>query len=238
MVDKSTYYNMTQQPPIQSVRPECEKYFKVLKKYYKGRDPSHGWKHVTKVCANAMFICKYENITNERDIKIILVSALGHDIWDHKYVSSISEEIFKKRFDKDLMELGFLAADRDLIVRIIDNISFSKEYLMRQNGETFNLEVPEERLRNIVSDADKLEALGKVCIERMIDYEIHAKKTKAQNIQAHISHIKTHCREKLYRLVEDKYIKTTTGVELAQPLVFEMKNIVENELILENFIKD
>ena len=224
--------------PQEPVLAQHKKYFNTLEKYYTGRDYSHGWEHVTRVCANALFICKYENITNERDIKIIIVSALGHDIWDHKYVGKHLIEPIKQEFDNDMSNMGLLAADRDLIMRIIDNISFSKEFAMRQRGETFDLEVPEERLRDIVSDADKLEALGIICIERMIEYELHIQNTKVQNIQAHINHIKSHCQDKLYRLIEDKYIKTITGVELAQPLMAQMKNIVDNELRLEAFIKN
>ena len=209
-----------------------------MKKYYQGRDVSHGWDHVKRVLDNAMFICKYENITDERDLKIIVIASLGHDIWDHKYITPALAISIKHMFNIDLEKSGVLGADRDLIIRIIDNISFSNESAMRISGKSFDLEVPEERLRDIVSDADKLEALGEICIKRMIDYKIHIKKNQQVDIKEHVMHIKKHCRERLYILIEEKYIKTNTGIELAHPLMDDMKNIVENDLRLESFIKN
>ena len=213
---------------------DYEKYYKTIEKYYSGRDYSHGWEHVTKVCENALLICKYENISCERDIIIIILASLGHDIWDHKYVSEYFIDEIKRCFDNDMLEMGILAADRELIIRIIDNISFSKEFIMRQNGKEFDLEVPEERLRNIVSDADKLEALGVICIQRMIEYDIHIKNT--HNIQAHFNHIKSHFQNKLSILIDEKYIKTQTGIRLAKPLMTQMKDIIDNDKTLEEFI--
>jgi HD superfamily phosphodiesterase len=212
-------------------------YFKLMKKYYKERDISHGWLHVQQVLENAMFICKYENITNERDIKIIVIASLGHDIWDHKYITPALSISIKHMFNIDLERNGVLGADRDLIIRIIDNISFSNESALRISGKSFDLEVPEERLRDIVSDADKLESLGETCIKRMIDFEIHFNKNQPVDIKRNMTCIKKHCRERLYILIEEKYIKTNTAIELAQPLMDKMKNIVENDLLLESFIK-
>ena len=210
--------------------------WKILKKYYKGRDESHGWEHVQEVALNALHIARCENINNDRDTTIIVVSALGHDIWDHKYVDPRLERIIKRMFNTDLQSLGILAADRDLITRIIDCISYFKEYEMRKNGESFDLEVPEEKLRNIVSDADKLEALGKVCIRRMIEYEIKKKNSTA--LEDHVFHIKQHCNEKLYLLIDQGYFKTETGKMLAEPLMAELKEVVDDDLKLEKFIKD
>ena len=218
---------------------DYEKYYKTIEKYYSGRDYSHGWDHVTKVCENALLICKYENICCEREIIIIIIASLGHDIWDHKYVSEYLIDEIKKCFDNDMLEMGILASDRELIIRIIDNISFSKEFIMRQNGEEFDLEVPEERLRNIVSDADKLEALGAICIKRMIEYDIHIKKTdNTDNIQAHFNHIKYHFQNKLSRLITDNYIKTQTGIRLAKPLMTQMRDIIEEDKTLAEFINN
>lgn len=70
-----------------------------------------------------------------------------------------------------------------------------------------------EILRNIVSDADKLEALGEVAVQRMIMYEnlLEPKKdseTEAEFIRRHYEHICKHCDEKLYRLISDGFIIT------------------------------
>ena len=210
--------------------------WKILKKYYKGRDESHGWGHVQEVALNALYIARCEYINNDRDKTIIVVSALGHDIWDHKYIDPRLERIIKRMFNTDLQRFGLLAADRDLITRIIDCISYSKESEMRKNGKSFDLEVPEEKLRNIVSDADKLEALGEVCIRRMIEYEI--KKKNSTTIEDHMAHIKQHCNEKLYLLIDQGYFKTEIGKQLAEPLMTELKEVVDDDLKLVKFIKD
>lgn len=211
--------------------------YSILKKYYENRDASHGWNHVLTVCKNALVICKTENINNERDLKIIMICALGHDIWDHKYISISEESIIKKNFAEDINNLGFLLADVDLIIRIIDSISLSKEFEMRKEKKEFDLEKHEEILRNVVSDADKLEALGKICIERMIEYDINSNSGEV-SIEHHMDHIKKHCTEKLYFLIDEYYIKTRTGRLIAEPLMQEMRNIVDDDNLLENYIEE
>ena len=213
------------------------RYTEVLKKYYEGRDSSHGWEHVEKVCMNALTLCSEIGNFSDKDIKIIVIAALGHDIWDHKYVKKKDQKKIKIRFKKNLCELGFLDMDRDLIVRIIDSISFSTEYKLRQEKIEFNFKKPEKRLRNIVSDADKLEALGKICVERMIEYEIVSNNTKVP-LEQHQRHIKRHCQEKLYLLIDEGYIRNRKASIKARPLMQEMKNIVDNDDVLEKFIKD
>ena len=214
-----------------------DKYMTILKKYYEGRDSSHGWEHVKKVCMNALELCAEIGNFSQKDIKIIIIAALGHDIWDHKYVKEEDEEAIKEKFREDLSELGFLAMDRDLIVRIIDSISFSTEYRLRQEKIEFDLEKHEERLRHIVSDADKLEALGKICVERMIEYEIISSSTEVP-IEQHMRHIQRHCQEKLYLLIDEGYIRTRKAAMKARPLMREMKNIVDNDVVLEKFVKN
>ena len=72
------------------------------------------------------------------------------------------------------------------IISIIDNISFSKEYNLRKNNKTIELDENTMILRNIVSDADKIESVGKKGIERMIDFRIYQDNTEiANDVQKH-----------------------------------------------------
>lgn len=209
-------------------------YLDKLKGYYDDRDISHGWNHVLQVCKNSLLISQYENITNINKLNIIVICSLGHDIWDHKYVDN--SELLKENFRNSLLELKFSVEDIDCIIRIIDSISFSKEYKLRLIGQRFKFNNNDElKLRNVVSDADKLESLGLVCIERMIEYEININKN--HSIESHIEHITKHCNEKLYLLIDKNYIKTEYAKKLASVLLNEMKNIVENKVKLQNFIK-
>ena len=62
-----------------------------------------------------------------------------------------------------------------------------------------------------VSDADRLEALGQVGLERCIEF------TKARNGIVP-DDVVTHCHEKLLRLLPENFIKTQLGKSMAVPL--------------------
>ena len=208
-----------------------------LKKFYIERDTSHGFDHVEKVCKNALYIYNTIQLIHEKnydDELILVISSLGHDIWDHKYYQD-SDELDKI---KSLFIYSMLICDLPTLVimksiKIIDSISLSNEYRLRQAGKMLELDPEIRFIRNIVSDADKLESLGLVCVERMIEYGIH---DKIIDNTEHASHIKLHCQTKLYRLLDDNYITTDIGRTLAQPLLQELKNIVDNDDILRETI--
>ena len=61
-------------------------------------------------------------------------------------------------------------------------------------------------IRNIVSDADKIEALGNEGISRMILYSNH-KFNKSIHIKTLIDDIKQLCQNKLYILISHNYIR-------------------------------
>ena len=74
-------------------------------------------------------------------------------------------------------------------------------------------------MRDIVSDADKIEAVrGEVAIDRMIHYSNDCMDNIVVNeefIQGHLHHIREHSQEKLLILIKDKYIKTSSGIKIA-----------------------
>jgi uncharacterized protein len=76
-------------------------------------------------------------------------------------------------------------------------------------------------IRNIVSDADKIDALGKIGIERCFQY------SKATNSdlsdEDYIKNVIKHCDEKLLLLLP-KYIKTEIGKMIAKPLHDEIQD--------------
>ena len=106
---------------------------------------------------------------------------------------------------------------------------------MRKEGKKYNLPSHIMTLRNIVSDADKLEALGVPGIIRMIHYH-HHKHPKA-SIDDHAKHIIDHCEEKLYRLISERYIRTRKGRQLAGKLLNDMKKITNDRNKINKFIK-
>jgi len=142
---------------------------------------------------------------------LILIIGWLHDIRDHKYPNSITQEElenFIKTIDPDNLEI---------ICKIISNISWSKEV----KGQSERFEEPYLTILNIVSDADRLEALGKIGIERC---EIFTRERGGHVPQDVI----THCHEKLLKILPDGFIKTKHGKKLAQPLHQEIVEYVKN----------
>ena len=79
---------------------DYEKYYKTIEKYYSGRDYSHGWDHVTKVCENALLLCKNENICCEREIIIIIIdNTIVIQIIDTDITNGFSEAISQSVFE-------------------------------------------------------------------------------------------------------------------------------------------
>lgn len=144
----------------------------IAKKIYKNRDSSHDYNHVLNVLDNSLIICdEYKDKLGLNDIYKMVCCSLFHDAWDHKYISSNYERnIIKESLKKKLSRLYFSDHDIQDIFIIIDNISLSKEINKRSQGETLDLKHL-TTIRNIVSDADKMEMLGKTGYERFIEFE-------------------------------------------------------------------
>lgn len=198
---------------------------KIAKKMYKGRDTSHGIHHVKRVRDNAMMICKKKNIMDTNILLKIEAAALFHDLWDHKYVVPLSYNYksIKEQFYSKLKNQYFSDHDIKDIEIIIDNISFSREIQIRNENKYLDLKHL-QLMRDIVSDADKLEMLGKSGIERIIEHEIY----KYPNKKSHDLKmtVKDIFNNKIKKLIEENYIKTDIGIELAKPLMQEMKNYI------------
>lgn len=211
----------------------------IAQKYYVGRDFSHNFDHVLKVANNVEIIlkdCDYnydEYKITSNDIKILIAAALFHDAYDHKYKGYLSQEEFeiqiKDKIRKDLKKFNTTIEIKD-IFSIIDNISFSKE--RRNRPSDIPLKGRLLLLRNIVSDADKIEALGIEGAKRMIAYE----KIKYCKKETLIKNIRQHCDDKLYILISEKYIRTNFGKKIAQELEKELKDIISDDDQLDKLI--
>jgi len=199
---------------------------KLAKVLYSGRDVSHGVHHVSKVRDNAMLISRQLDITDSYRLIKIEAAALFHDLWDHKYVNPSSME-YKRTRDKFKYELKRrLFSDQEIkdIEIIINNISLSREMELRSTDSLLSLKHL-QLMRDIVSDADKLEMLGISGIERIIEFQMH----KYPNTKSHElkSIVKKLYDTKISKLLDENYIKTEPGREMAIPLMQEMKNFIE-----------
>ena len=80
-------------------------------------------------------------------------------------------------------------------------------------------------MRDIVSDADKLEMLGISGIERIIEFHMHKHPyTKSHELKNVVKRV---YNTKISKLLDENYIKTEPGREMARPLMQEMKNFIE-----------
>jgi HD superfamily phosphodiesterase len=197
----------------------------------KDRDPSHGHDHMKQVKENSMIIYHGENINDPYIKNLCRIVAWLHDVADHKYDKNNQLETIIKNF---LFE--HFPEDAKLIWDIIQRISYSKEV---KQGRSDWLSILGEKgciVRNIVSDADKLEAIGKIGMERCIDFskEQYQHKNNGENMPSNllIEAVSKHADEKLLRL-KDEFIITKTGKCLAESLHNDMINILEN---LSNYI--
>ena len=178
-------------------------------------DDSHNHVHMKKVVTNS-----FEIIDNDKEIRkkileypqiirLVMIVRWLHDVRDHKYSNSITQEeleSFIHQVDSDNI---------DVICKIIANISWSK--VARGQRELF--EEPYQTVLDIVSDADRLEALGKNGIERCdIFIREHGGSVPVDVI--------IHCHKKLLRILPEGFIKTSYGKKLAQPLHQEIVDYI------------
>lgn len=176
-----------------------------------GYDESHDVNHHIAVYHNALEILNGLDTTlyqNYFDIhQMIMYASLLHDTIDSKYKNDL--EIKIKKLDNFLIKkISTKSAD---VKWIIDNISYSKEVKL---GYPKNMDPMVQLARDIVSDADKLEAIGEIGIRRCKQYTIASNPDISDEEQI-MTLVIEHCREKLLKL-KDSFIRTNGGMVLAK----------------------
>jgi uncharacterized protein len=182
-----------------------------VKESTKHFDDSHNYSHALAVTNNAKKIAVTFDIDSEDEL--LNFASMLHDVCDHKYPQSISKDaLYSFIFDNMTCK-----TKSEQTIKIINNISYSKEAkgLREQFDHPYNIYL------DIISDADRLEALGKIGIERCIEF------TKTYNGRIPEDVIQ-HCHDKLLRLLPDGFIKTEYGKELAKPLHQEILDYVNS----------
>jgi len=188
------------------VRVKCE-----------GRDHSHGYRHMEKVASVALQIFDAEFKERYPGIRpMVEIVAWLHDVADPKYDKDGSLRTEVQEFVSEI----FFHWRR--IMMVLDRISYSKEKKVVEKDlpAWLGCESPDfELIRNIVSDADKLEALGEAGLTRCIQYTLvaHPEYTFKELQQ----HVEAHAKEKLLGL--HNYIRTTEGKRLAVDLTNQLR---------------
>lgn len=205
--------------------------FEFVKQTCYGRDESHGYEHMKKVMDNAIeiFSAEYDIKQNEEMLNDIILVAMLHDVADHKYDkdNSLNKQVY-----------DFLENNSDkpkLLMDIIERIAYSKEEKNKKSNtpQDWNDILGEYgcQIRNIVSDADKLQALGKIGFERCVEYSRYnyrEKNNKEITPELLKQNVIAHANDKLLRL-KDEFIYTKTGKEMAIPLHDEFVKLL-NEM--------
>jgi HD superfamily phosphodiesterase len=201
-----------------------------------GRDSSHGYEHMKQVFKNSQEICA--RLCTEGDtigadiISWIAIVAWLHDVADHKYDK---DGVLKDKVTKFVYEQVVDKEDAKYVLMCIDMVSFSKE--KKEGMKYYEKILPEKFIlvRNIVSDADKLEALGNIGLERCETYTRHTAEEKNDQLTDNeiLYKIAEHCKEKLF-ILATSYMRTKPGRKMALYKDVEMRMWLTNRLSSNN----
>jgi len=222
----------------------------LVTKYYAGRDKSHGVTHVNKVRENALYIYSTLTVVEKKlfvpsnkqltlweiDIYVFIsLCAELHDVTDHKYVKEYDAKTVQLEISRLLIhKLSFCEDACRAIWNIVNNVSFSRQ--LRCEREDLGIW---NNYLYVISDADKLEALGLTSFNRMIIYSIQF--LKMEDVQDIYQHIYGHT-QKLLRMYPEKirkkwvFIIYSESRKRAWPLHEELKDIANNERRATNLI--
>jgi uncharacterized protein len=183
------------------------------------RDDSHGHAHMKAVAEMTRYIVEqdFNDVSGHLTLDAITAAWL-HDIADHKYDH---DGTLEQRLD----EFGTANIwNYTEIKHVIKYVSYSTENKALIAGTPLDfpliLGAYYSQIRNIVSDADKLEAIGKIGISRAIIYTTEANPTYTQ--AQVIADVHKHAHEKLLRLAT-QFIRTPTARDIATQRHKEME---------------
>ena len=154
--------------PINYCRNDLEEIIRLCAELTADYDESHDINHHVNVFKNAVVI--FENICSKKIIEslnfyVVMYASLLHDTVDYKYKNNLEQkkETLTKFLQRKLF-YGWFTVDW-----IINNISYTKEVI---NGYPHHVNHTVEVLRDIISDADKLDAIGQIGIDRCRQYNV------------------------------------------------------------------
>jgi HD superfamily phosphodiesterase len=195
----------------------------------KDRDETHGRNHMWKISRLSIYIANNEGHIKKNILEDILIVAWLHDVADHKYCEFTNLE--------QILENFLIEFDKGKLYKnIIDRISYSKEVTNGSSDWNKIIGIEGIIIRNIVSDADKIDALGENGIRRCIEYGFH--KYKHATTEEMIQRVKDHAHEKIL-LLRDKYIKTSIGKKIAEKEHQDTIDILANlnDFFIKNYCK-
>ncbi len=190
-----------------------------VKEICEGRDDSHGHAHMMAVAETTRHLIQEDHIDESGHLMLDAITvAWLHDVADHKYDRD-------GKLQQKLDDFGRANNiwNYEEIKEVIKYISFSTENKAILAGTPLNFQAIlgayYSQIRDIVSDADKLEAIGKIGIYRAIEYTTEANPSFTQQQVLH--EVWKHAHEKLLRLATE-FIRTPLARVMAQERHKEM----------------
>lgn len=194
-----------------------------LKKEFQGEATGHDWFHIERVWKLSVHIASAE----EADLFVTQLTALLHDIADHKFVTN-ADKVAAERIEGLLLPLGVSQKVVNTVIENVRNCSFKN-----------SLDGPKEVSREcqIVQDADRLEAIGAIGIARTFAfggkvgnpiYDPEISPSEFKNSKDYLSkrtHTINHFYEKLLRLKDG--MNTKTAREIAEQRHQFMESFLE-----------
>jgi uncharacterized protein len=199
---------------VDEIKARWDMLSEFVEKTCADRDESHGHAHMKAVAEMSKQLIN-KDYRDHRHYKHLIQDATTaawlHDIADHKYDHD-------GRLEERLDEFGSAnIMNYREIKQVIKNVSFSSEnkaILAGTPPDYDRILTPYYALvRHIVSDADKLQAIGKIGITRAVMYtrETNPRYTEGEVI----AEVRKHAEEKLLRIASE-FIRTPTARMLAQ----------------------
>lgn len=189
-----------------------------VRRVLSGREASHGFLHACAVRDLSMEIFRKTDIAGARLGSVVEIAAMLHDVLDHKYVDTSTPEGRKLADEVDAFLNEELDEEGGCAVRdIVKNVSYSKENKARMAGKDppwKALKEPVLTMRHVVSDADKIEALGEGGLQRC--FECAREFNPEADERGVLSEVLQHCQDKLLRLLPE-FIRTDAGKAMARP---------------------
>ena len=176
-----------------------EKAIAFVDDLFSGNSDGHDAKHTMRVYSNALKIAQNE----ECDLFVVELSALLHDVDDHKLFDSTDNEnardfLRDHKVDEETIER---------ICSVINSVSFSKNRGKR----------PDTIEGKIVQDADRLDAIGAIGVARTFSYG----GKHGRSIEDSVSHF----YDKLLLLKDE--LNTNTAREIAEERHKFMESFIE-----------
>ncbi|KAI1211694.1 uncharacterized protein F4807DRAFT_398621 [Annulohypoxylon truncatum] len=183
-----------------------------VKSYMSNYDGSHDFNHIERVVGLAKYIHAQSPDAPPRDLQVVILSALLHDVGDKKYLKS-GEDALTLVYEL-LLSLGAAEQLAKRVQTICLGVSYSSEIKDPARVQELIKSYPELA---VVQDADRLDAIGSIGIGRVFTFTgARTQRSMADSIQ--------HFHDKLLRL--ESMMKTDVGRRLAKQRTERMQEFL------------